>query len=142
MSLAQKALYTVAGILAAILQLLFEAVFGPGEAGKARQRGRGCRIGSAAHDCSQPHETRNGASLSGEALVRLCRGLQEEVRRKEGELTTCKASPATSHSVGLEMDSLQEHKAALSHVWIALMLVQPLSIPCYSGLLLHAGKGL
>ena len=95
MSLAQKTLYTVAGLVAAILQLLFEAAFGPGQASRASHSRR--RTGNGAHRCSQPRETEEHASLSGQALVRLCRGLQEEVRRKERELTTCKASPATSH---------------------------------------------
>ena len=104
MSLAQKALCNVAGLVVAILQLLFEAVFGPGQASKASQRGR--RIGNATQRRIQPHETREQGSLSVEALVRLCRGLQEEVRRKEGELTTCKASAVSSHSVEHKMASL------------------------------------
>ncbi len=112
MSLAQKALYLVAGLVAAILQLLFEAAFGPSQARKGSQRGH--RTGNAAYRRGQPDETREQDTLSGEALVRLCRGLQEEVRRKEGELTICKASPATSQSAGHKMPVHTTHKAALS----------------------------
>ena len=95
MSLAHRVLYTVAGLVAAILQLLFEAAFGPGKAGKPRHRGG--KICNDAHARSQLCRSNEQASLSGEALVRLCRGLQEEVRRKERDLTTCKVSPAPSH---------------------------------------------
>ena len=99
MSLAQRVLYTVAGLVAAILQLLFEAAFGPGQAGKASRSGG--KIEQAAYGRSQPDEITEPATLSGQALVKICRGLQEEVRRKERDLTTCKASPATSHLLGM-----------------------------------------
>ena len=77
-----------------------EALFGPGQASKPRQRGRS--KGSGAHGCSQPHKEEEQAPLSGAALVRLCRGLQEEVRRKERELITCKAWPAIAYIAGLK----------------------------------------
>ena len=91
MSLIRSAVCNVAGLVAAILQLLFEAVFGPG---KERQRKH--RRSSAASAHSRPHETEE-QSLSDEALVRLCRRLQEELRRKDKELTSSKASLARAH---------------------------------------------
>ena len=95
MGLVQIAVYSVAGFVAAILQLLFEAVFGPA---KARQRKHSKSSAASAH--SRRHET-GEQSLSDEALVRLCRRLQEELRRKDKELTSSKASLARAHPLGL-----------------------------------------
>lgn len=93
MSLIQIAVCNLAGFVAAILQLLFEAVFGPG---KARQRKHSKSSAASVH--SRPDETEEH-SLSDEALVRLCRRLQEELRRKDKELTSSKASLARAPTV-------------------------------------------
>ena len=123
MSLVQRALYTVAGLIAAVLQLLIKAAFGPGEASKTSQRGRS--KGNDAHGPSQPREKEKQTSLSGDALVRLCRGLQEEVRRKEKDLTGCKARPAIAYPAGLEMASshdMQSNCKLLTPSLSAMML--------------------
>lgn len=89
MTSVQNIVLSVAALVAALVQLLFEAAF-QGHASKARQHGR--RPGRSADGHQQPRGTGEQVSLSGQALVRLCRGLQEELRRKDKELTTCKVS--------------------------------------------------
>ena len=91
MNALQKILFHGTALLAAILQLLYETAFGPSHACKSGQQ-NGRSLGTSAGSLGRSRAPKQEASLSDDALVRLCRGLQEELRRKDKELTICKVS--------------------------------------------------
>ena len=91
MNALQKIFFHGTALLAAILQLLYETAFGPSHACKSGQQ-NGRSLGTSAGSSGRSRAPKEEASLSDGALVRLCRGLQEELRRKDKELTICKVS--------------------------------------------------
>ena len=91
MNALQNIFFHGTALLAAILQLLYETAFGPSHACKSGQQ-NGRSLGTPAGSSGRSRAPKEQASLSDDALVRLCRGLQEELRRKDKELTTCKVS--------------------------------------------------
>ena len=88
MSELRDTIVSLAALVVAIFQLLFEAAFGGGRGSQPRQHES--RADTAAHSCEQPQNGEEQTSLSDEALFRLCRRLQEELRRNNRELSTSK----------------------------------------------------